>query len=71
MLAAYKYTVIAMLQKKKGRDIEVLKEQKIICDSKEDALKTLDRIQKQMTGDFSDENQMKKDFDSLKEKVDN
>lgn len=71
LLAAYKYTVIAMLQKKKGRDIEVLKEQKIICDSKEDALKTLDRIQKQMTGDFSDENQMKKDFDNLKEKVDN
>ena len=71
LLAAYKYTVIAMLQKKKGRDIEVLKEQKIICDSKEDALKTLDRIHKQMTGDFSDENQMKKDFDNLKEKVDN
>lgn len=69
--AAYKYTIIALLQKKKGRDIEVLKEQKIICESKQEAIKNLKDIGDRMTGDISNENQMKKDFDNLVKKIDN
>ena len=69
--SGYKYTVIAMLQKKHGRDIEVIKEQKIICESKDDSMKTLDRIAKQFTGENLELTELQKIFDNLKEKVDN
>lgn len=54
--ASYKYVITALLQKKKGRDIEVIKEQKIICDSKEDCEKRLKKIDDQLAGgaDFGD-----------------
>lgn len=45
--ASYKHVIIAQLLKKKGRDIEVLKEEKIICDSEEDCKKKLDEMSEQ------------------------
>lgn len=69
--ASYKFTVIVMLQKKQGRDIEVLKEQKIICDSRDNAMETLDKIAKQFTGENLELTELQKIFDNLKEKVDN
>lgn len=68
--AGNKYTVIALLMKRQGRDIEVLKEQKIICESKKNAVETLDKIAEQFTGENLELTELKKIFDNLKEKVD-
>lgn len=51
LTACYKYVVVGRLYKKQGRDMEVLKEEKIICDSKEDCENKLQAIELQFTGD--------------------
>lgn len=51
LTACYKYVVVGRLYKKQGRDMEVLKEEKIICDSKEDCEEKLEQIEKHFKGD--------------------
>lgn len=48
--AAFKYVVVANLLKKKGRDLQLLKSEKIICESKEDCQAKLDEISKHFIG---------------------
>lgn len=51
--AEYRPVITAMLQKKKGRDLEVIKEEKIICDSDEDCESRLKKIEEQLNGGVS------------------
>ena len=48
LVAKYKPVIIAKLMKKKGRDLEVLKEEKIICESKDDCEERLKKIDEQL-----------------------
>lgn len=48
--AAFKYVVVANLLKKKDREVQLLKSEKIICGSQEDCQKKLDEISKHFVG---------------------
>lgn len=48
--AAFKYVVVANLLKKKGREVQLLKSEKIICGSQEDCQKKLGEISKHFVG---------------------
>ena len=48
LVAKYKPVITAKLMKKKGRDLEMLKEEKIICESKEDCEERLKKIDEQL-----------------------
>ena len=67
--AGYKYVIVAVLQKKLGRDITVLKKQEIICQSKEECEQRLLEISGNLKGASIDETETRKDFDSLIKKV--
>ena len=67
--ATYKYVIVAMLQKKLGRDITVIKKQEIICQSKEDCEQRLFEISGNLKGANIDETETRKEFDELIEKV--
>ena len=49
--ATYKPVISALLQKKHGRDIEVIKEERIICESEEDCKERLEKIEKQLSAE--------------------
>ena len=67
--AGYKYVIVAMLQKKLGRDIEVIKTERIICNSKEDCEQRLMQIAGNLKGANIDETETKAEFDSMLKKV--
>lgn len=67
--ASYKYVIVALLQKKLGRDITVLKQENIICQSKEECEQKLLEISGNLKGANLDETETKKDFDSMLKKV--
>lgn len=61
--ASYKYTVIAMLIKRKGREMSVIKQEKIICDTKEACEEKLKEIENSFKGlDAEDEKSAKESF---------
>lgn len=49
--ASYKYVIVAKLNKKLGRDIECLKMERIICDSKEECQERLEKISGSFKGE--------------------
>lgn len=49
--AMYKYVIVAMLNKKLGRDITNIKTERIICESKEECEEKLEKISAQFTGE--------------------
>lgn len=63
--AQYKYVIVALLQKKLGRDIEVLKTERIICDSKEDCEQRLFQIAGNLKGANIDETETMEEFKKL------
>ena len=67
--AEYKYVIVALLQKKLGRDITVLKKQEIICQSKKDCEEKLFEISGNLKGANIDETETRKEFDGLIEKL--
>lgn len=67
--ASFKYVIVALLQKKLGRDITVLKKQEIICQSREECEQKLFEISGNLKGANIDETETRKEFDSLIEKV--
>lgn len=67
--ASYKPVIIASLEKKLGRDTEVLKVEKIICETREECEKKLMQIAGNIKGANLDETETKKEFDNLIKKV--
>ena len=67
--ASYKYVIIALLQKKLGRDITVLKKENIICQSKEECEQKLLEISGNLKGANIDETETRKEFDIMLKKV--
>ena len=64
--ACYKHTIEAKLQKKLGRTLEVIKEDKIICESEEECRKRLEQLEGQLKDiDTTDESVSKKLYADL------
>lgn len=72
--AGFKYTIIASLEKKTGRDVEVIKQEQIICDSREDCEEKLLEIQGHLIGKGVDKEAIQNNFtqsiDTLQKNVD-
>lgn len=70
MKASYKYVIEAYLQKIKGRSAEIVKEEKIICGSKEECQEKLANIEKSITDvDNTNKDIVSKLFKDLVEKI--